>query len=753
MNNDSFITDAVSAKMPGLFTTISMNGTRIATNLIDSNGQSIKSTRIPDPILALVSKGPAALKEWSIDSTEYVSSFDPIKDNRGVVIGSLDVSMAKESLWMLQKRNQQVIAIITFIGVTVSIAAAFISTYKITRPLNVLKQKIGAFAAGDRSARVKVEVTPSTRDEMKILAMSFNAMMAEVGRREEDRDRYLGEIEGKNTELKDLNEEFKKKNEEVELAYEELQSQTEELQAINEELKILNEDLDRKNDELKSANLLITKEEEDLKRAKDRLRLVYDSVTDYLLVVDYDHVIREANRRFIESFAADGESVIGRKVYPYFGLDKPIKGCAVRRAIDSKEPAELEMTLSDGRVVNWRAFPLLEDGGARKAVVYIKDITDQRLLMQKLVHSDKLSSLGELVSGVAHELNNPLTAVICFSELILADEKLDAEEREKIRKINEASIRCRKIIANLLAFARCQRPERRYSDINKVITESVELRANQMRLDNVEVRLGLGEVPKTMFDCNQLQQVFLNLINNAVDAIKETGRPGRVSISSRQMGERIVIDVEDTGKGIPTEIAARIFDPFFTTKEAGRGTGLGLSISYGIIREHGGEIYAAPGKGGGTVFTVELPVVEEIEPEVTEEVPSYSEERLKERARGLRALIVDDETMVLDVLEKALTSSGFSVEKTESAREALKMLTDLEFDLIISDMKMPGLGGKELYGEVKRIRPGMLKKIIFITGDSLNKETEAFLSSIGGLSLRKPFTLKQLKDIILRQIS
>lgn len=756
INNDNFIPDMVASKIPGLFTTISAQGWRITTNLSDSHGLSVRDSQVAKSVLDGLEGGKAYRGDIDVNGKVYSALFDPIRDNKDNIIGSFDVSMPKDAIWAIQRRNLTVIAVITALGLLLSLLAAFMSTRKITSPLNALKEKLDSFGRGDMTARVDVESEGATNDEIKLLARTYNTMMDDVRRRADEKERYLRVIEAMNKEFSEINEEFKIKNDELEVAYEEMQSQTEELHAINEELKLLNEDLDRKNTELITANRTISMEEQELRRAKDRLRLTYDSIKDYMLVIDYNHNIMETNKYFIDNFKLDEHQAVGRRVCGFFGLAEPLKECPVRKAIDCMAPVEHEMTLADGKVFMWHTYPLIdEDEKERKAVVYIKDITEQRLLMQKLIHSDKLSSLGELVSGVAHELNNPLTGIMVFSELLSEGEDLSADIRLKIKKINDASMRCKKIIENLLTFARWRKPEKKYENINNVIKESVELRDYQLRVGNVETVLDLdATVPRTMLDVTQIQQVFLNLINNAHDAITESGKGGRIMISSRCIdGRKIIVRVEDTGKGLSVDVAARIFDPFFTTKAVGKGTGLGLSISYGIIREHGGEIYAL-GRADGAVFVIELPVAGESQREASTGASSAdTRERLKKLAAGKKALILDDEPVVLDVLNEYLNYFGFDVTRAEETRQAIKCVMENEYELIISDMKMPGLDGKDFYREVKAVKPEAVGRILFVTGDSVNTDTHRFLSSTGNKFLKKPFTIDQLNEVIMKLIA
>lgn len=755
INRDSFIPEGVASKIPGLFTSISMNGVRISTNLIDDSGRSMISTELPDDAFKAVSAGKAVFAEWNIPGMTLLSTFEPIKDHTGRVIGSIDSGISKSSLWMIQRKNQQVIALMTLIGLSVSLIAAGFSAQRITRPIKTLKEKIRDFADGDMGARIELADRARTKDEVEILSRTFNQMMDEVNIRDLEKGAYLAEIESKNRAFLALNEELKTKNEELEVAYEETQSQTEELHAINEELKLLNEDLDRKNTELEKANRTITEEEEALKKARDKLHMIYDSIKDYVLVVDYGHNILEANRHFLDEFKISLKEALGRRLYAFFGLIDKHQECPLQEALDKMTPVTRELVLADGKALMVHAYPLIEEQeNGKKAVLYIKDVTEERLLMQKLIHSDKLASLGELVSGVAHELNNPLTGIMCFSELLIEDCD-DKGVISKLEKVRDASVRCKKIIENLLTFARVHRPEKKLADVNDVIRECVELREYQMGIDNIELKLDLSpNIPKTMLDANQLLQVFVNLVNNARDAIVEAGDGGDVMIRSFIKDNKIMVEFEDTGTGIQEDVIQRIFDPFITTKEVGMGTGLGLSISYGIIKEHGGDIYAYSNKDGGAVFTIELPVV--VNPRLTSteyDMSTIKKEEIETLASGRAALVLDDEPIVLDILDGSLSALGMNVDRAQGVSEAIEKISRNYFDVIISDIKMPGLDGKDFYRDVRKIHPEVLDKIIFITGDRVNADTVKFLEETGNLSLKKPFTVEELGRVLVVLLS
>jgi two-component system NtrC family sensor kinase len=251
-----------------------------------------------------------------------------------------------------------------------------------------------------------------------------------------------------------------------------------------------------------------------------------------------------------------------------------------------------------------------DDGG--RVVKYrgvARDVTERVHLQTQLIQSAKLSGIGQMISGVAHELNNPLTTVMGYSQLLQASD-VDETIKEDLRRIYDDALRAQRIVQNLLTFARQKRPQRGPVDINEVIEQTLSLRKYQLRVDNVEVVTELAEnLPWTVADGDQLQQVLLNIINNAHQAVSQQRGGGILTIRSELVdGDTIRVTLADTGPGMPPQVLKRIFDPFFTTKDVGAGTGLGLSVSHGIIQEHGGRIWAESERGQGATFFVELPV-------------------------------------------------------------------------------------------------------------------------------------------------
>src|SRR6266702_948118 len=361
----------------------------------------------------------------------------------------------------------------------------------------------------------------------------------------------------------------------------------------------------------------------------------------------------------------------------------------------------------------------------------IRDVTDQKMLQEQLIQSEKLSAIGQLVSGVAHELNNPLAGISAFAHLLLTEKRFPPDQRTAAEMIYAEARRASRIVQNLLTFARQHKPERVSTLLNQVLDDTLELRGYELRVRGIEVARDYDEnLPETLADAHQLQQVFLNLITNAEQAMEKGQRDKqRLIVRTRRMGAVIRIDVEDTGPGIPPNLLERIFNPFFTTKPTGSGTGLGLSISLGIVREHEGRIWAENAPQGGARFVIELPVVA---PRATGDFPSTP--LVQPVTDRLHVLVVDDEASVRVALQRYLSGRGHEVETTASGREALA--------------RMPDLSGEQLFGELKARDPSYAERVIFTTGQLVDDTVRNFLSSTGRPCVPKPFEFSAFDQVL-----
>ncbi len=346
----------------------------------------------------------------------------------------------------------------------------------------------------------------------------------------------------------------------------------------------------------------------------ERHRLVIETANDGIVITGRDRRLAFANPAAIELLGRPG-SVIGSSVEDFVPAEqwKDVSERERRALLGEPQRYEAMIVRPDGerRVLAVRTAPMREGGEITGIVASLRDITEERRLMQQLLQKEKLAAIGQLVSGVAHELNNPLAGVIAFSQLLLASPGDGAARQSAVETIHGEARRAARIVANLLTFARQHVPERQETDINQALLDTIELHRYAMRAHQIDLDVALDpELPFTWADRFQLQQVFLNMITNAEYAVASIPAKGRITVRSEQKGDSILATIADNGPGMTAEQMGQIFNPFYTTKPVGEGTGLGLSIADGIIREHGGQIRVTSAPGEGTAFTVEIPVVE-----------------------------------------------------------------------------------------------------------------------------------------------
>ena len=365
----------------------------------------------------------------------------------------------------------------------------------------------------------------------------------------------------------------------------------------------------------------------------------------------------------------------------------------------------------------------------------------------QLIQSEKLSGIGEFVAGVAHELNNPLTSVMGFSEL-LARADTDPQHKRFLEMISKSAQRCHKIVQSLLSFARRRAPERKLSSINELVESAVEFLQYQLRTSNIEVTSRLdAHLPKAMVDPHQIQQVFLNIINNARQAIESHQPKGSIRITTEICGQIGRITFQDNGPGIDEKNLSKVFDPFFTTKEVGKGTGLGLSLSYGMIKEHGGTITVRSKAGEGALFVIELPLAAAEESVEKKELPIPMPVSANE-GLGKRVLVIDDEEAILQMVRETLAEQGYEVDIARDGESALSRLGQTSYDLTLCDWKMPGLNGQQIYERIRASNPALSERMIFFTGDVINEKAERFLKESRRVCLSKPFSLVEFRAAI-----
>ena len=382
---------------------------------------------------------------------------------------------------------------------------------------------------------------------------------------------------------------------------------------------------------------------------------------------------------------------------------------------------------------------------ARESLARLRDTQAQ------LVQAGKMSALGQLVSGVAHELNNPLSVIIGYGQLLLHRQVPEPFRRPIELMVGQAE-RMAKIVRNLLYFARQRRPERVAVDLNQVIEQTLGLRQHQLSVSGIAVeRQFAPDLPSVTGDAQQLQQVFLNLILNAEQAITGAGAAeprgrhgGRIVFRTEHAGGRVLAHVIDDGPGIPPEVLPRVFEPFFTTQEVGAGTGLGLSVSYGIVEEHGGRL-SVESRPGQTVFTLDLPAgaAAEVQPTAVRAVPAVS-------GAGRGALVVEDEPGVAELVVTLLRENDWAVDLAPGGHAALELVRRRAYDLIVSDIRMPQGGGEELYRRLVDEAPALARRLIFLTGDTANPKAWAFLRECNVTVIEKPFQPEAFLEAVAR---
>jgi len=397
----------------------------------------------------------------------------------------------------------------------------------------------------------------------------------------------------------------------------------------------------------------------------------------------------------------------------------------------------------------------LELFAAQVAHVFQKKLLDQKItamqarlltVQSQLMQAEKMSAIGLLISGVTHELNNPLSGIMGFAQLLLQGE-LNPKARRHLERIYNEAVRSQKIVQNLLSFSRRHKPEKTYQKLNDVIDGVIELRAYQLQVDNVEVvRRYDARLPKTMLDFHQLQQVILNVVNNAHQAMMEVhDRSRRLVVTTVRHGPTLRASFSDSGTGIVSDRLESIFDPFFTTKTGSKGTGLGLSVSRAIVKEHQGSMTAESVVGEGTTIHIDLPLLED---EGAGKGADQQGPKAAAPKKLMRLLVVDDEVVLVELLVEFLRTVGHKADEARNGQKALELATANDYDAIVTDLKMPGLDGQGLYERLCKIKPHMARRFIFSTGDLANPRTQAFFQAAGCPYLSKPFKLESIITLL-----
>lgn len=387
------------------------------------------------------------------------------------------------------------------------------------------------------------------------------------------------------------------------------------------------------------------------------------------------------------------------------------------------------------------------DGGSAQIDAILRDVSERRKLedrgrnlSQQFLQSEKMAALGQTVSGVAHELNNPLATILTWAER-LAGRNVDTGTRHGLETILSEAERAAKIVRNLLTFARKRNTTRALVDVNVIVRDTLALRAYEQRVSNVTTIDALaGGLPQVFADPHQVKQVLLNLVINAEQAM--LAAHGRGTLVTRTWyddeAEMVMLEISDDGPGVPNEAQSKIFDPFFTTKAVGKGTGLGLTMAYAIVEEHGGQIWLRSGAEGASFF-VSFPAASGHHRPAAPPVPPPPP-----ATAGSAVLVVEDEPALATAVTDALRDAGYQVAHAEDGQAGLERIRQDRFDLVICDLKMPRLDGPAFFRVLSKEQPGLARHVVFVTGDVAGTDAERFLTESGCRWLPKPFRLTDL---------
>ncbi|HKV63500.1 MAG TPA: PAS domain S-box protein [Candidatus Acidoferrum sp.] len=502
-----------------------------------------------------------------------------------------------------------------------------------------------------------------------------------------------------------------------------------------------------------------------LHQQQEFARRLVDSFPDLILVLDTAGHYTFVSPRCKEILGYDLEDTkqmeFGGRTHPE---DLPLVLSLYKDMLAGKQTfgsveIRVRHKLGDWRRIRFNFSPLSDEKGNIEGVVLSgSDVTDLKRLEEQLIQAEKLAAMGQMLAGVAHELNNPLTAILGATELLRERAGADDSTRRQLELTHRQARRAARIVQNLLEFSRPASPQKKPVDLNNLLERTLQLHEHSLRRNNVEVDFHLpADLPGVVGDANQLIQVFLNLITNAEQAIREVRDSGRIQIRAGRNGKQVTITVQDDGVGIRAEALPKIFDPFYTTKRPGGGTGLGLSICMSIIREHGGNIEAEALPAGGSAFTIYLPAATEQPPQPTSsplDMTILSPEALRgtlNPLEGRAVLVLDDEESLRTLLQEGLSAQGLRVDCAANIEEALAHLGRASYDACLCDLHLSSGGfivdGREAAVRILEVAGTKKPVVIYMTGDLIESTSE----SAGGsepVCLQKPFRISDVMTLL-----
>ncbi|PYU52505.1 MAG: hypothetical protein DMG48_04275 [Acidobacteria bacterium] len=502
-----------------------------------------------------------------------------------------------------------------------------------------------------------------------------------------------------------------------------------------------------------------------LHQQQEFARRLVDSFPDLILVLDANAHYTFVSPRCKDVLGYDIEEAqnmaFGGRTHPE---DLPAAESLYQDIIAGRQSfASLEIRvrhkLGEWRRIRFNFSPLADEKGNIEGVVLSgRDVTDLKRLEEQLIQAEKLAAMGQMLAGVAHELNNPLTAILGVTELLRERQGEDDSTKRQLELTHRQARRAARIVQNLLEFSRPASPQKKPLDLSNLLERTLQLHEHSLRRNNVEVDFRLQpDLPSVIGDANQLIQVFLNLITNAEQAIREVRDTGRIQIRAGRNGNQLAITVQDDGVGIRPESLPRIFDPFYTTKRPGGGTGLGLSICMSIIREHGGNIEAETLPAGGSAFTIYLPIAPVESPGTPSaprepaSAPSGEVRQAADLLTGRAVLVLDDEESLRMLLQEGLSAHGLRVGCAATTEEALALLERSSYDAFLCDLHLSSGGffvnGRESAARILEAAGAQKPALIYMTGDLVEASQEAEGQS-EPVCLQKPFRVSDVLSLL-----
>jgi|GEM_PF-3681067 len=526
--------------------------------------------------------------------------------------------------------------------------------------------------------------------------------------------------------------------------------------------------------------------EKAVRNAANQWRTTFDTIPDMIMIIDRDFTVRRVNKALCRFTGLDFEQIIGEPCYKILDeQEEPPLSCPhLMRSPPGSSILEFSHVLK-GRdfLVSCASFQS-SDGGPEGWVQVMRDVTENKRIENQLVQSEKLTSIGQLAAGVAHEINNPLSFVMTntsqlskyvtsmkkmidwlreqvrehgddktVSELRKLEEELaisyiDEDLEDLLSESLEGMVRIRNIVADLRKFSHMGEDETEFVDLNEVVKSAINMARSEVRLYG-KLETDLGSVCGFWGNWGRLAQTLLNIIINAAHSLPEDNQNNHIKVMTGQEDEWVYVSISDTGEGISAEGLEKIFDPFYTTKKAGEGSGLGLSICKDVLRRHGGDIKVESEQGKGSTFTLWIPLETGLEPVKVKE----AEEEQKAMSDSVTLLVVDDEKSVLSSF-KRLLGLEYRVELAQTVEEARRTISadPHGIDLVLCDLIMPGENGKDLYLEVKEKWPELEPRFLFFTGGAYDPALKEFAAQMEHRTLQKPLKGDELTDLIKEKL-